>query len=140
MTTPAWTKPVGAAAGLAAAGALVAVVPPNGQPFYPPCPLHALTGWWCPVCGATRAVHAILTGHPVTAVHDNVLFLVVTPVVAYLWLSWLLRTTGRAPLPRPAWPRWATVVCVAVAVTFGVARNVPTRPFTTLAPVATVRQ
>src|SRR5437763_8211737 len=66
-----------AAAPLAAAGAaiggltLAGLVAPHGQAFYPRCPLYALTGIYCPGCGATRAVHALATGHLVTALHDN---------------------------------------------------------------------
>ncbi|MDQ1395484.1 MAG: hypothetical protein QOG64_743, partial [Acidimicrobiaceae bacterium] len=62
--TPPWAKPAAAAASVLAASAFVAALPPNGQRFYPPCPLHAITGLWCPACGATRAAHALLTGHP----------------------------------------------------------------------------
>ena len=51
----------------AAAMALVAVFEPAATWWFPSCPLHALTGWLCPLCGSLRAVHAILHGSPVAA-------------------------------------------------------------------------
>ena len=44
------------------------------------CPIHALTGFYCPGCGSTRAVKAVLNGDLPLAFHDNAL-LMVSPVV-----------------------------------------------------------
>jgi hypothetical protein len=40
---------------------------------WPPilCPLHAITGWPCPTCGATRAVLALARGEFVAALRMN---------------------------------------------------------------------
>ena len=133
-------KPIAAAGGVAAAAAFVAAVPPSGQAFYPRCPLHALTGLWCPLCGSTRAVHAFMTGHLRDALHDNVLVFVAAPVVVYLWVSWLLSATGRRPLPALRWNTTTTVIVAAVMLMYGVLRNVPVHPFSGLAPLASIRQ
>src|SRR5689334_12831381 len=109
-----WLGPVavGAAAlgGLAFAGA----VAPHGQAYYPQCPLYALTGVYCPGCGATRAVHALATGHLATAAHDNVLLLVAVPLIAYAWWRWMARSVGREGPPKLVLPRWAPVAVVLV--------------------------
>ena len=39
--------------------------------WFPSCPLHALTGWLCPLCGSLRALHALLLGAPVVAFSLN---------------------------------------------------------------------
>lgn len=44
------------------------------------CPIHALTDFYCPGCGSTRAVKAVLNGDLPVAFHDNAL-LMVSPVV-----------------------------------------------------------
>ena len=135
---PAWTKPIGTATAVASAAAVVAAVRPNGQAFYPPCPLHAVTGIWCPICGSTRAVHALLTGDLTRALHDNVLLVAILPVLAYAWLAWFLDTTQHRRLPRPGWLRPTPVVTTVVAIVllaFMVVRNLPGAPFTALAPL-----
>ncbi len=110
-----------AGAALAAAVALW-FFDPNTRGI-PLCPLHALTGLWCPLCGSTRASHALVHADPGAALHHNALFVAALPVLALLWWRWF-----RAPVPRPAarpLPRpvfWAVVVLV---VAFGVLRNLP---------------
>lgn len=35
------------------------------------CPFHELTGLYCPGCGGTRSLTALMHGHPLLAVHEN---------------------------------------------------------------------
>lgn len=104
-----------AGAALAAAAALWLFDPNTHR--VPLCPLHALTGLWCPFCGSTRAGHALLHADPVTALHDNALVVSALPVLALLWWRWS-RSADSRPLPRPVF--WAGV---AVVLAFGVIRN-----------------
>lgn len=39
------------------------------------CPIHSLTGFFCPGCGSTRAVRALLNGDLQLAIHNNTLLL-----------------------------------------------------------------
>ncbi len=82
----------------------------------PPCPVHVLTGWNCPGCGTTRALHQLAHGHLWAAFRLNPLTFVMLPALGLLW-----RTAGA----RPAW-LWSLVV---VLVVFGVMRNFPGPPF-----------
>jgi hypothetical protein len=95
------------------------VVNPNTT-HLPLCPLHAMTGLWCPLCGSTRAGYAMLHGQFGVALHDNALVVLGLPVLLLLWLR---RTagggTGRLV---PAWLFWPSL---AVAIAFGVLRNLP---------------
>lgn len=108
----------------AAAGSLVVaglyLVNPNST-HVPLCPLHAATGLWCPLCGATRASHALLHGQWTTALHDNLLFVLLLPLLLAAWWRWAGPTTDRARLlPRPAFAG-----LVLLAALFGVLRNLP---------------
>jgi uncharacterized protein DUF2752 len=95
-------------------------VDPNTRRL-PLCPLHALTGLWCPFCGSTRAAYALIHAHPVTALHDNALFVVALPVFAVVWWRWF---SASDPSPR-SWPRPVVWTGMVVLLVFGVVRNLP---------------
>jgi hypothetical protein len=107
-----------ALAGLVAVGTLT-VVNPNTT-HLPLCPLHAMTGLWCPLCGSTRAGYALLHGQFGTALADNALFVLALPVLGLLWLR--RRVDGDAGPLAPRWLAWTGVV---VGLAFGVLRNLP---------------
>jgi hypothetical protein len=116
-----------AAAGCAAVG-VVAVVDPSRTTLAPPCPLRALTGLDCPLCGATRATHALIHGDFATALDFNALYVLALPVVGLLVLLWLVRARIPEALQRASSP-W---VMLAVAVAFMAVRNLPFEPFAVL--------
>lgn len=88
--------------------------------WLPPCLFHQLTGWSCPGCGATRAVHQLLHGEWRLALHCNALLVVLGPVAVVGW-----RWRNRPGVG------WALLTAVLV---FGIIRNVPVEPFTLLKP------
>ncbi len=123
---------LGAIGLLAAAGtAVLHVVDPNQPGHYPLCPLYALTGWYCPGCGALRAVHDLSVGDLAGAWAMNPLLVLSVPYFVAVWLASVQRAaTGRSR--RWVAPGWL-VLTLAIALTlFGVLRNVPTLSF--LAP------
>jgi len=118
---------VAATAAIAAAGLSgLYFVNPNTT-HVPLCPLHAMTGLWCPLCGSTRACYALLHGQLHTALSDNALFVLGLPLLL-LWWFWrqpgnvaarTARTHGRG-LQRAGF--WAVL---AVGLIFGIVRNLP---------------
>lgn len=87
----------------------------------PLCPLHAATGWWCPLCGGLRATHALAHGDLVTALHDNALFVASVPLLIVGWLLWFTGAGAtRATRLRTRRLLWAVM---ALALIFGVVRN-----------------
>ncbi len=110
---------VAAVAGAFAVSGLY-LVNPNST-HLPLCPLHAMTGLCCPLCGATRASWALLHGHPVTALHDNALYVLALPLLLLIGCWRLARPAGaQRALPRPIW--WGLLVG---ALAFGIVRNLP---------------
>jgi Protein of unknown function (DUF2752) len=99
----------------AAAGGLL-VVNPNSV-HVPLCPLHAMTGLWCPFCGTTRATYALLHGDLTVAVRDNVVFLAALPLLAAVLVARVLGAPQRSA-PRSA--RW---LAVAALLGFALLRN-----------------
>jgi hypothetical protein len=121
---------------LAVAGlALVYTVDPSEVSFYPPCMLHRLTGWHCPGCGATRALHALLHGDLPQALAFNPVFVFLMPIMGFA-LAWrgLEKWRGRAPRTRPLLPGGVILALAALLVAFGLLRNLPGWPFELLAP------
>lgn len=131
-----WDVPLLAGAGaLACAGvAVLRTFDPNapGTPL-PGCIFHELTGGWCIGCGLTRALHALVHGHPLTAFSMNPLAMGVLPLLPLLlmqsrgwqepaWLTPLMRVINT-----PALWLW-------VLPAYWIARNLPWVPFTWLAP------
>ena len=82
------------------------------------------TGLDCPLCGASRGVKALLTGHPLQALNHNLALLVVLPAAVWVYLSWAAPRFG---LRFPAWRldgRWLNALLLVCAV-YGVVRNLP---------------
>jgi hypothetical protein len=108
---------------------------PLKSTVFPPCPLHASTGLWCPGCGATRASYLMLKGDLVSALHFNAMWVVLAPFAAYQVAAFAAEAHGvrwlrRIPMTQP--------VIAALLVTilgFGVVRNLPFEIFEVLNPV-----
>jgi Protein of unknown function (DUF2752) len=115
--------PIGTACGLVAATVYVAAVDPSDRGVFPPCAFRSVTGWWCPGCGLTRAMHQLMHGDVLAALKYNALTPLVLTLIAVLWIDWYARAVGKQPMPRPS-AGWAAAGGVA-AVAFAVLRNLP---------------
>ena len=79
--------------------AFLYAVDPNRHAVYPQCLLYNATGIYCAGCGATRAIHALLHGRVIEALHDNALFVAALPLLLYVAGSYALAAWGAN-----AWP------------------------------------
>jgi hypothetical protein len=105
-----------------AAAALLFAFDPAVTWWFPSCPLRALTGWLCPLCGSLRAVHALLHGAPRIALALNPLATVVLSAA----LAALVHDTVRpARATRFVLRMCASTPGLALTTAFGVLRNVP---------------
>lgn len=123
--------PAATALAAAAGAVLLGVVSPEERGHYPVCPFNAVTGLYCPGCGGLRAVHALVHGDLVTALHRNALAVVLLPVAVAVWITWTRRRLRDA---RATWHPSAagSLLLVTSLVVFGVLRNLPW--FAVLAP------
>jgi hypothetical protein len=93
-----------------AAAALVAAFDPSTTWWFPPCPFHAITGWLCPLCGSSRAIHALLRGAPAAALAFN-------PLIVVALGTWLIARDRAAAF-------YFSARGAALLITFGLLRNI----------------
>jgi hypothetical protein len=93
---------------------LIATFDPTTTWWFPSCPMHALTGWLCPLCGSLRAVHALLRGAPVEAFRFNPLTTVALPALLVMPAQTRLRALDAC----------VSLSGAAFALLFTIARNV----------------
>jgi len=112
------------AAAALGSGAILFFFDPAKHNFYPICLFHALTGWNCPGCGATRAAYQLLHGHPLRALHDNALFVLTLAGLTARGAWWAAKKIRNQPAAFVAPPKmlWALLV---IAFVFAALRNLP---------------
>lgn len=100
--------------------------------LFPPCPLQAFTGLYCPGCGITRMLHALAHGDIVRALEMNAMVLAMLPGIALLAANEL----ASRRLLGPALSRilYDARLWLGALFAFGVLRNLPWAPFAWLAP------
>ena len=102
---------------------------PGKSGFFPGCPFRFLTGFTCPGCGTTRALHQILHGHIYTAFTLNPLLLISLPflLIALLRYSVIVMRGG---IPRGnALPAPYIYAIFFAILSFWIFRNTPLYPF-----------
>ena len=105
---------------------------PSTTYVFPPCPFHAVTGFYCPGCGSLRATHELLHGHLTAAVGLNPMMILSLAYMALLLSLRFYRNSDRALrfLQNPTHVRFY----LGLVLLFWVARNISVYPLSLLAP------
>ena len=115
------------------AAAVLRSVDPNApnSPL-PGCPFYALTGLFCPGCGSTRCLHALVHLDLAQAMAMNPLLVTALLPLAVL----VLHGAGLLPTFLQPLARLFTrpLPWLVLLVGYAIARNLPWFPFTVLAP------
>ena len=91
--------------------------------LFPSCLFHDLTGWYCPGCGLTRALHALVHFDGMRAFAMNPWLVLSLPLLATMALeAFTSRRVLPASLARLAYHGRAWIGALLV---FGVVRNLP---------------
>lgn len=103
------------------------------QGGFPACPLHSITGWYCPGCGSQRALSSLLHGKVLEAMHNNILMILFLPLLSYsAFIN--LRYAGDRTMKLWYSPTFVKIV-LALVLLFWFLRNIPHYPFSILAPL-----
>lgn len=87
------------------------------------CPLFALTGWQCPLCGSQRAIHALMHGHIGQAWHYNPGLWVAAPFLALWTLGAVMPQWNRFRMVAWTSKGWALATMAGMMMVWGVVRN-----------------
>lgn len=128
-----WRRFLLVVSAVAAMGLLLCFSPVECQ-WFPPCPFRSLTGWYCPGCGSTRALHHLLHGKIGAAFGYNPLMVASVPFLLVRGVArWVPGCALRVFDEKALRPAAIIGICVLVVV-YGVLRNLPAYPFSFLAP------
>ncbi len=102
---------------------------PTDSRWHPKCLLHSWTGYHCPGCGTTRAMHSLLRGRFWDAVRYNPMLIIGGPIIAaaIFWQRRRERQQGFA-IPKLTWALFV------IMTLYFIARNVPSPSRSWLAP------
>ena len=89
------------------------------------CPFHAITGLYCPFCGATRAMQYLYHGKLALALNDNALVVLSIPIFLFLLIR-PKKTHHRLTV-------WILGFAIA-SIVFMIVRNISWSPCTYLVP------
>ena len=102
---------------------------PGKTGLFPVCLFRFATGYQCPGCGSTRAMHQLLHGHVVAAFMLNPLFLLAIPFLLYALLRYSV-IVMRGGVPRPnTLPAPYIYALFFVVLSFWIFRNTSLYPF-----------
>lgn len=108
---------------------------PSQSSFFLPCPFKYATGYHCPGCGSQRAIHQLAKGNITHAFGLNPLMVLSLPIIVYAFglklYNYLFSTQLRVTL---FYSNLFIVSYFSIVVVYWIARNIPTFPFTLLAP------
>jgi len=92
------------------------------------CPVHAVTGFWCPVCGSLRAVASLTRLDVAGALSSNLLVTALLPLLALSVLGPAAASATGRPVPTFAVGNRTWVVLGVAFGIFTVWRNLPGLP------------
>jgi len=102
--------------------------------FYFPCAFHKHTGLYCPGCGSSRAMSAMLHLDLLKAISHNIMVVIFLPVIIYWGIAESLEIYWNKKLPRPRLSKKFILGIFWAFLAFWILRNIPIGPFIKLAP------
>jgi Protein of unknown function (DUF2752) len=114
---------------LAAGAIALFVLEPGKSPFLPGCPFRALTGFTCPGCGTTRALHQLLHGNLLAAFQLNPLLILSLPFLLYALLRYTNTVLRGQPINRNSLAAKYIWALFGIVLFFWIFRNTPVYPF-----------
>lgn len=114
---------------LAAASGYLLLFEPGKSGFFLACPFRKITGFTCPGCGSTRAMHRLIHGDVIAAFQFNPLFVLALPLLLYVLVRYTdAAIRGKTLNPNRLNAKYIWVLFVVI-LSFWIFRNTPFYPF-----------
>lgn len=94
-----------------------------------PCPLHGLTGLYCPGCGTARALQALLQLNFYQAFRFNPILVVLLPVILFFVGKTAYAYVQDTPLKTSRWELIIGFSIIILCVVYSILRNLPAFSF-----------
>ncbi len=98
--------------------------------IYIPCPIHYITGFYCPGCGITRLIYSMLKLDFYQAFRYNPLLFIMLPFFIFFIINDIYsKIKNKEPLYRKV-PNYVYIFIIVLLIIYGILRNI----FPSLAP------
>lgn len=111
------------ALGLAVAFCVIYLIFGDMLGVYVPCIFRKITHLYCPGCGITRMLAAILTGDFYQALRYNPLICILLPLVIVYLVDYLINQARGQKSLLVRTPNWVWILMIVVLVIYGIMRN-----------------
>lgn len=98
---------------------------PEESRLFPKCIFHSLTGLLCPGCGSQRAIHQLLNGNIIEALHYNAFAVLAIPyIIVGFMISILKENRTTLWIRRHLYGKTAAIIILIAIIAFWVIRNI----------------
>lgn len=92
--------------------------------FSIPCPIHKITGYYCPGCGITRCLFYLMTLDIKKAFRSNQLVFILLPFIAlYFFYNIYLYIFDKKDTIMKKIPNYIFIIILIIVIAFGIVRN-----------------
>ncbi len=102
--------------------------------LFPKCIVYKTTGLYCTGCGSQRMLHALLNGHWLEAISQNVFAFTFVIALLFELIFYTTNFHSLRPFKLLNKYRYSSISVLVLILGFTVLRNIPVYPFTLLAP------
>ena len=110
-------------------GVVLFFLEPGKSPLLPGCLFRTLTGFTCPGCGTTRALHQLVHGNLSSAFQFNPLLILSLPFLLYALLRYTNAVVRGQPINRNSLPAGYIWAIFGIMLFFWIFRNTSVYPF-----------
>lgn len=98
--------------------------------FSVPCLIHEKTGFYCPGCGITRMIFALMKFDiPKAFRYNQLLFILLPFLIAYFVYNIYLYIVGKKDTILKKIPNYIYIILLIIVIGWGIIRNFPMFPY-----------